>query len=161
MSAETEVSAKPRTKIWVDADACPAAIKEILYRVSSRLRIEVWLVANQQMGFASAPLVRFIQVSRGPDEADRLIAERCQKGDVVITADIPLAAKAVEKGAFVVQPRGELLSAENVGQRLAVRDLMTDLREQGLDTGGPPAFGPKDKQRFASTLDALLAGLLK
>lgn len=144
-------------RIWVDADACPAAIKEILYRAAGRREIEVILVANKPLHTPRSPWIRAVQVPGGFDVADRHIAEQVEKGDVVITADVPLAAKAIERGGHAINPRGELYTAENIGERLAVRDFMDELRSGGTITGGPSSFGKRDREKFANQLDRLLA----
>jgi uncharacterized protein len=150
-------------KIWVDADACPRPVKEMVYKASSRLKVPVCLVANSYMqpprGF---PYVSAVQVERGPDVADEHIVDQVQPEDMVITADIPLAALVVQKGAVGLNPRGELYTEENVRERLSMRDFMMGLRETGvLEGGGPPPFGPKDKSRFASSFDATLTRMLR
>jgi uncharacterized protein YaiI (UPF0178 family) len=144
-------------KIWVDADACPAAIKEILYRAAQRVGVPLTLVANQPLQTPPSKLIRSVQVRRGFDVADRHIAERLQPGDLVITADIPLAAEVIEKGGQAINPRGEHYTPENIRERLAVRDLMAELRDTGEVTGGPPPLGRSDRQAFANALDRLLA----
>jgi uncharacterized protein YaiI (UPF0178 family) len=143
--------------IWVDADACPAAIKEILYRAAQRVGVPLTLVANQPLQTPPSQLIRSVQVRRGFDVADKQIAEQVQPGDLVITADIPLAAEVIEKGAEAINPRGEHYTAENIRERLALRDLMAGLRDAGEVTGGPSPFGPSDRQAFANALDRLLA----
>ena len=143
-------------KIWVDADAAPKAVKEIIFRVSRRLRLPVRLVANRYQQTPRFKLIQSIQVSAGADVADDYIVEHCASGDIVITQDIPLADRVIEKGAHVLQPRGGTLTAANIKQRLSVRDFMDDLRGTGVQTGGPPPFGPKDRQRFANELDRLV-----
>lgn len=144
-------------RIWVDADACPRAIKEILYRAAERERIELTLVANAPLATPRSPFIRSIRVGQGFDVADRHIAELAQPGDLVVTADVPLAAQVVERGAVALDPRGGLYTADNVGERLAVRDLMDELRGMGVATGGPAALGKKERQAFANQLDRLLA----
>lgn len=144
-------------RIWVDADACPAAIKEILYRAAERTRVEVTLVANRPLHTPRSPYIRSIRVPGGFDVADRRIVERVEPGDLVVTADIPLAAEVVDCGALALDPRGELYTEENVAGRLAVRNLMDELRSGGMETGGPAAFGAKERQAFANQLDRLLA----
>jgi uncharacterized protein YaiI (UPF0178 family) len=144
-------------KIWVDADACPAAIKEILYRAAQRVGVPLTLVANQPLQTPPSKLIRSVQVRRGFDVADRHIAERLQPGDLVITADIPLAAEVIEKGGQAINPRGEHYTPENIRERLAVRDLMAELRDTGEVSGGPPPLGRSDRQAFANALDRLLA----
>jgi uncharacterized protein YaiI (UPF0178 family) len=145
-------------EIWVDADACPGAIKEILFRAAERTRVRVTLVANRALRTPRSRWVRTIRVPRGFDVADRQIVDRIQPGDLVITADIPLAAEVVEMGALALNPRGELYTVENVREALAVRDLMDELRRSGTETGGPPAFSHADRHAFANQLDRLLSG---
>jgi uncharacterized protein YaiI (UPF0178 family) len=146
-------------RIWVDADACPRAIQDILLRASRRLEVELIFVANKPLRVPSSPHVRALRVRAGSDEADRRIIQEATEGDLVITADVPLAAEAVGEGLHVLSPRGELFTEENVGERLAMRDLMDDLRSGGLETGGPAAFGRAERQAFANQLDRLLARL--
>ena len=143
--------------IWIDADAAPRACKDIVFRASERTGMAVVLVANQDQHTPKAQQIRAVRVGAGFDVADDYIVEHCEGGDLVITADIPLAAQVIEKGALVVDPRGEELTESNVRQRLAMRDFMDSLRGGGVMTGGPPPFGPKDKQRFANSLDRWLA----
>lgn len=142
--------------IWVDADACPNAIKRILYRAASRRGVDVVLVANQFISIPPSPHIRQLKVSRGFDEADDRIAAELQSGDLVVTADIPLAASVVERGGFALNPRGTLYSAENVRDHLARRNLMEERRSLGLTAGGPAALGPADIQAFANQLDRFL-----
>jgi uncharacterized protein YaiI (UPF0178 family) len=146
-------------QIWVDADACPGEAKEVLYKVVKRLQIPMTLVANQMMGIPKSELIRFELVGFGADVADRRIVELVNEGDLVISADIPLAAQAVAKGATVLDPRGEVLTGDNVGDRLAARNLMDDLRGSGMQTGGPAAYSARNKQDFANQLDRLLTKL--
>ncbi|HQX49867.1 MAG TPA: YaiI/YqxD family protein [Planctomycetaceae bacterium] len=146
-------------QIWVDADACPVEAKEVLYKVSKRLKIQIILVANQMMWIPSSSLIRLELVGAGADVADRRIVELLSKGDLVISADIPLAANAVARGATVLDPRGEELNADNVGARLAARNLMDELRGSGMQTGGPAAYSAKNKQDFANQLDRLITKL--
>ena len=144
--------------IWVDADACPNVIKDILYRAAERLAIPLTLVANQPLRVPRSKVIRAVQVTSGFDEADAWIAKQVAPGDLVITADIPLAAEVVERGATALDPRGEVYDAENVRQRLVMRDLMDQLRGSGMDVGGgPPPLGPQDRHAFASRLDRILA----
>ncbi len=143
--------------IWVDADACPNMIKEILFRAAERTQIPVTLVMNQSARTPRSPLIRHIQVASGFDEADRRIVELASAGDLVITADIPLAARIVEKGALALNPRGELYTVENIGERLAMRNLMDELRGGGLVRGGPAALDANDRKAFANSLDRVLA----
>lgn len=142
--------------IWVDADACPAAIKEILYRAAQRLEIPLTLVANQPIQTPPSPWIRSIQVRRGFDVADDHIADNLRPGDLVITADIPLAARVIEQGGEAINPRGERYTPENIRERLAIRDFMEMLRSAGTPTGGPPPLGPAERQAFANALDRLL-----
>ncbi|MFC5301405.1 YaiI/YqxD family protein [Azospira restricta] len=143
--------------IWVDADACPAVIKDILYRAAERTGLPLTLVANQWLKTPPYPNVRMVQVPAGFDVADRHIAEQVAAGDLVVTADIPLAAAVVEKGATAINPRGERYTAENIRQALDLRNFMESLRSSGVETGGPPAFSHADRQAFANQLDRLLA----
>ncbi len=143
-------------KIWVDADACPAVIKGILFKAAERTGVELTLVANKPMRMPSSLYIKLIQVKSGFDVADNEIVKRLSVGDLVITSDIPLAAEVIEKGGFVLDPRGELYSAENIRARLNMRDFMDTLRASGVDTGGPPALNQSDRQSFANHLDKLL-----
>jgi len=149
------------TTIWIDADACPAGIKEIVFRASERLQIPVCLVANAQMSTPPSPLVSAVCLAQGADAADKHILEAASADDIVITADIPLAAEIVEKGAVAIDPRGQLYTEDNVKERLSVRNFMQTLRGAGLVLGGPPPLAAADKQRFAATLDGLLTKKLK
>lgn len=142
--------------IWVDGDGAPKACKEIAFRASQRTGVALVLVANRQQYVPSRPTIRFVQVGAGFDVADDHIAQACRPDDLVITSDIPLAARVVDLGATVISFHGEELDAENVRERLSVRDFMDDLRSAGTVTGGPPPYGPKDKQRFANALDRWL-----
>lgn len=148
-------------KIWIDADACPRVIKEIAFRASERLQLPVSLVANKKLAKHETGLIESIVVADGFDVADDYIAEHAAGQDLVITADIPLAARIVAKGAVALDPRGELYSEENVGERLAMRDLIMELRADGLVQGGPAQFSLTDRQRFASSLDRLLTRMIK
>ena len=143
-------------KIWVDADACPVAIREILFRAAERTGVKVTLVANQPVRVPASPLVECVQVSPGFDVADNEIVRRAGRGDLVVTADIPLAAEVMGNGAHALSPRGELHSADTIGQRLNMRDFMDTLRASGIHTGGPPALSKRDRQSFANHLDTLL-----
>lgn len=144
-------------KIWVDADACPNAIKEILYRAANRVQIPLILVANQYLQTPPSPHISSIQVPSGFDVADDHIAQEVEAGDIVITADIPLAAQIVEKGAHGINPRGTLYTEQNIKQTLTMRNFMEEMRNTGQASGGPPPMDAKDKQAFANTLDKLLA----
>lgn len=148
-------------KIWIDADACPRVIKEIVFRASERLQIPVCLVANKKLSKHETHLVESIVVGDGFDIADDHIADNAAPVDLVITADIPLAARVVAKGGVALDPRGDLYTEENVGERLSMRDLMMELREGGLVQGGPSQFSLTDRQRFASSLDRLLTQMTK
>ena len=144
-------------QIWVDADACPVPVKQILFRAAQRTGVDLVLVANHPMQVPAAPNIRFQQVERGFDVADNAIADRVGEGDLVITADIPLAADVVERGCRALSPRGELYTRENVRARLNMRDFMATLRDSGVETGGAAPFSQADRQLFASRLDTLLA----
>lgn len=143
--------------IWVDADACPNVIKEILFRAAERARIEVVLVANQWLRTPASRYVRAIQVAGGLDVADSEIVQRAEPGDLVVTADIPLAALVLDKGVPALNPRGELYTADSIAQRLSLRNFMDELRGAGVDTGGPAAFHARDRQAFGNALDRWLA----
>ncbi len=148
-------------KIWVDADACPVVIKEILFKAADRTRIALILVANRPMRVPPSPFISFVLVGAGADVADNAIVQRLAAGDLVITADIPLASAVVDKGAHGLNPRGELYTAENIRERLSMRDFMADLRADGIETGGPPAMSKGDRQVFANQLDRLLTRYAK
>ncbi len=143
--------------IWVDADACPAVVKEILYRAAERARAPLTLVSNQPLRTPPSPFIRTLQVPRGFDVADHEIARRVEPGDLVVTADIPLAAQVIERGGHALDPRGELYSSETIRERLTMRDFMDELRASGVQTGGPPPLAQGDRQRFANQLDRFLA----
>jgi len=143
--------------IWVDADACPVLIKEILFRAAERKGITTTLVANQFLRVPKSPHIHFLQVKSGFDVADDEIVSRVKDGDLVITSDIPLAAEAIEKGAVALSPRGELHTTENIRGRLNMRDFMDTMRSSGVDTGGPPPLSQSDRQAFANHLDRILA----
>jgi uncharacterized protein len=143
--------------IWVDADACPAVVKDILYRAAERARVPLTLVANKPLRTPPSPFIRSLQVSRGFDVADNEIARRVEPGDLVVTADIPLAAQVIERGGHALDPRGELFSPDTIRERLTMRDFMDELRASGVQTGGPPPLAHGDRQRFANQLDRLLA----
>ena len=145
-------------KIYVDADACPTVIKDILYRVSQRTGIEVSLVANQALAIPRIPTVRAVQVSAGFDVADKRIVELVAKDDLVITADIPLAAEVIENGGKALNPRGELYTAANIKARLNMRDFMDSMRNSGVQVGGgPPPLTQRDRMIFANALDTYIA----
>ncbi|PLX60720.1 YaiI/YqxD family protein [Sedimenticola selenatireducens] len=144
-------------QIWVDADACPNVIKEILFRAAERLEIALILVANQPVRTPPSRFIRSIQVAAGFDVADNEIIRQAEAGDLVITADIPLASGVIEKGAYALNPRGELYTRENIRERLTLRNFMDELRGSGVNTGGPPALDKGDRQAFANQLDRFLA----
>lgn len=147
-------------QIWVDADACPSVIKEILFRAAERKQIATVLVANQLIRHPPSPWVRAVQVPKGFDVADNHIVECAIAGDLIITADIPLAAAVIENGAHALNPRGEFYSRENIRQLLDMRNFMDTLRSSGVETGGPPVFSQADRQNFANQLDRFLAKTL-
>lgn len=144
------------TEIWVDADAAPRAVKDVLFKAAQRRRVMVRLVAGQWQNLPNNAFLRFVQVAAGPDAADDYIAENVAAGDLVITADVPLAARVVARGAEALRPRGGLLDADNVQTQLSLRDFHDELRTGGVETGGPAPFTGKDKQRFADALDRWL-----
>lgn len=149
-------------KLWIDADAAPRDVKEIVFRAARRLELHTVLVANQRMPVPPGnPFVTSVRVEGGPDVADRHIADSAEPGDVAVTADIPLAAALVEKKVRVIDPRGEEYTPENVGERLTVRDFMDSLRGAGVETGGARPYGNKDKQAFAASLDRVLNRALR
>lgn len=143
--------------IWVDADACPAVIKDILYRAAVRAQVTLTLVANQPLLTPRSPFIKTLQVAAGFDVADQRITQLVQPGDLVITADIPLAAEVVERGAHALNPRGEIYTKENIKERLALRNFMGELRNNGVATGGPPTLNQGDRRAFANQLDRFLA----
>ena len=145
------------TRIWVDADACPGVIREILFRAAERAKVQVTLVANQWLRTPPSRFIQALQVPGGFDAADAAIVERVQPGDLVVTQDIPLAALVLEKGAQAVNPRGERYTPDNMAERLSMRNFMEELRGSGVQTGGPPAFHARDTQAFANQLDRWLA----
>lgn len=144
-------------QIWVDADSCPVPIREILYRAAERVRTQLTLVANKFVRHPASSYIRFLQVPEGLNAADARIVELMQPGDLVITADIPLAAAVIEKGGTALDPRGTLYTAENVRERLSMRNFLDELRSSGVNTGGPPALSTRERQQFANQLDKLLA----
>ena len=148
-------------KIWVDADACPVVIREILFKAAKRTGVEMTLVANQSIPVPRLATINMLQVSQGFDVADNEIVKRVGKNDLVITGDIPLAAEVIEKGAHALSPRGEMHSTENIRQRLNMRDFMETMRASGVATGGPPALNQRDRQSFANQLDKWLARATK
>ncbi len=148
-------------KIWVDADACPAVIKEILFRAAERTGLQLTLVANQTMRVPQSRCINFLQVASGFDVADNEIVKRLDAGDLVITGDIPLAAEVIDLGAYALNPRGEMYSADNIKARLTMRDFMDTLRSSGINTGGPPPLKKRDQKSFADQLDKLLTRYVK
>jgi len=143
-------------QIWVDADACPNVIKEILFRAATRAQVLLTLVANQLPRTPPSPFIKAIQVPSGFDVADSEIVQRLQSGDLVITADIPLAALVIEKGGHALNPRGEFYTTENIRERLVMRNFMDELRKTGVNTGGPAVLSLSDRQAFANQLDRFL-----
>ncbi len=143
--------------IWVDADACPKPIKEILFRAAERVRISLFLIANQPLRIPRSRYIKAIQVPGGFDVADHHIVQQVQAGDLVITADIPLAAAVIEKGAHALNPRGEFYNKDNIRQRLNMRNFMEELRSAGVATGGPTPFNQADRKAFADELDRFVS----
>ena len=156
MASKTAMSTR---EIWVDADACPRVVKEILYRAAERKGLQLTLVANQPLDVPRSRYIRTTRVGAGFDVADNHIVQQMKAGDLVITADIPLASEVevIEKGGVVLNPRGELYTVDNIRQRLNMRDFMETLRSSGIDTGGPASFSQADRRAFANALDRLLA----
>lgn len=146
-----------KVAIWVDADACPRVIREILFRAAQRVSVPLTLVANHALQIPKSPLIRCLQVEQGFDKADNYIAQQVRENDLVVTSDIPLAAEVIEKGALVISARGERYTRNNVRQRLNMRDFMETMRSSGEVTGGPPALGQRERQAFANALDQYLA----
>ncbi len=143
--------------IWVDADACPTVIKEILYRAATRTQLPLTLVANQHLKVPPSAFIKTVQVAAGFDVADNYIAQHVCAGDIVVTADIPLAADIVEKNAYGINPRGTLYTEQNIRQTLSMRNFMEEMRNSGQASGGPPPLDQRDRQAFANALDRLLA----
>ena len=144
-------------KIWVDADACPIVIKDILFKAAERTETQLTMIANQMIRTPPSRFISSVQVSSGFDVADNEIVERSRSGDLVITGDIPLAADVIAKGGFALSPRGELFTTENIKARLNIRDFMDTMRGSGINTGGPPPLSPQDRKTFADHLDRILA----
>ncbi|MEO0349340.1 MAG: YaiI/YqxD family protein [Cyanobacteria bacterium P01_A01_bin.15] len=144
-------------KIWVDADACPNVIKEILYRAAKRLQIQLTLVANAPLQIPASAWIESVQVRSGLDVADSYIVQHMAPDDLVITADIPLAANVIERGGYALNPRGEFYDDGNIRERLSMRNFMETLRNSGVETGGPPALNRRDREAFANQLDRFLA----
>ena len=147
--------------IWIDADACPAPVKEIVVRAAERLKLPVVFVANKAIQVPRSPLISTVHVGKGLDVADAHIAAHAQRGDLAVTQDIPLAAALVKKGVVTIDVRGEPFTEENIDERLSLRNFYQELRESGVSTEGPKAFAPQDRQRFASTLDRELSRLVR
>lgn len=143
--------------IWVDADACPVAVKEMIFRAANRAQIQTTFVANQRIPVPPSKYLKSVQVASGFDVADDEIVKRCIAGDLVITSDIPLAAEVIEKDAQALSSRGELYTKGNIGGRLNMRDFMDTMRASGVQSGGPPPLGPREKQEFANQLDKIIA----
>ena len=148
-------------KIWVDADACPVVIKEILFKAADRTKITTTLVANHHVRIPPSPYISFMQVSSGFDVADDEIVKRIAANDLVITSDIPLADEVIDKGGVALSPRGELYTKENIKSRLNIRDFMDTMRASGVHTGGPPALNQTDRQNFANHLDRIITQFKK
>jgi len=143
-------------RIWVDADACPVVIKEILFKAADRTKIAITLVANHYVRIPPSPFIKFMQVSSGFDVADDEIVKRIEANDLVITSDIPLADEVIDKSGLALSPRGELYTKENIKSRLNIRDFMDTMRASGVHTGGPPALNQTDRQNFANHLDRII-----
>ena len=146
-------------RIWVDADACPGPVRDIVVRAANRAQVQAVFVANQWIRLPTSPWLRAMQVAQGPDEADNAIASQLAAGDLVVTQDIPLAARAIEAGAAAMDPRGEVHTPDTIAQRLSMRNFMDELRGADVQTGGPSAFHARDRQAFAAGLDRWLARL--
>ena len=144
-------------KIWIDADACPREAKDLVFKSAGRLNIQIIMVANSYMNFPTTPLIQFVHVDQGADVADQYIVDHVETNDLVITADIPLAAKIVEKGAIAMNPRGEIYDEDNISERLSMRDFMSELRGEGLVIGGSAPYSANDRQLFANNLNAILS----
>ncbi|MGD1940450.1 MAG: YaiI/YqxD family protein [Leptolyngbyaceae cyanobacterium] len=143
-------------QIWVDADACPKVIKEIIFRAARRVEVRTTLVANQALTIPASPYIDSVQVKAGLDVADGYIVQHLAPKDLVVTADIPLAAEAIAKGAYALNPRGEFYDEVNIRQRLSMRNFLDELRSGGVETGGPPPFNQRDREAFANQLDRFL-----
>ena len=152
-------SSLPTMTLWIDADACPRILREVIFRAADRHRLPTIFVANQPVGITPSTLIRSIQVSGGADMADQEIVSRMKAGDLVMTQDIPLAAQVIEKGGTALHPRGEVFTTENVRARLHLRDFMDSLRGAGVQTGGPPPLNDRDKKQFADGLEKTIVRL--
>jgi uncharacterized protein YaiI (UPF0178 family) len=157
MYADDILSGGKLMQIWVDADACPRVIRDILFRAAERLHVSLTLVANRPLQTPPPPYIKAMQVDDGLNMADNQIVQKLQHGDLVITADIPLAAEVIKKGGHALDPRGYFYTKGNIGERLAMRNFMDELRSGGVDTGGPSSFSQSDRQAFANQLDRFLA----
>ena len=149
------------TKIWIDADACPLAIKEVVFKAAQRTKTPATLVANSQMRIPSSEYISLVVVEKGADVADAYIVDHCSSKDLVITADIPLADLIVQKKALAINPRGKIYTADSIKEALSIRNFMDDMRSAGMVSGGPPPFNPKDVQAFANGFDRLLTKALR
>ncbi len=147
-------------KIWIDGDACPRVIKEVLFRAADKRQVALILVANKTIAVPRSRFISSLRVEAGPDVADAEIVRRLEAGDLVVTADIPLASLVIEKGGMALDPRGEIYTPENIGERLSMRNFMEDLRNSGVETGGPAGFSASDRQAFANQLDRILTRVL-
>lgn len=156
MLVQRKMTSRP-TIIWIDADACPKVVKELIYKAATRTNTKVILVANAYQTIPLSPLFEMIVVGKGDDVADQYIVDHVSKNDLVITADIPLAAKVVEKEAWALNPRGEIYDEDNIGEILSMRNFMKDLRDSGSITGGPASFSKKDIEQFANSLNKILS----
>lgn len=143
-------------KIWVDADAAPRAVKDVLIRASQKRKVSIVFVANRNLSVPVSSRLQMVAVEAGADVADDYIAENCSDGDLVVSADVPLAARVVERGGTVIQPRGRVLDHDNIDEALSIRNFGDSLRSSGIETGGPPPFKPEDKQKFSNALDRWL-----
>ena len=148
-------------KIWVDADACPITIKDIIIRAAQRKKIDTYFVANHPIKVPPSPYLSFTQVEQGFDVADNFIVQRAERGDLVITQDIPLASEVIAKDCHAINPRGERWTKDNIGARLNMRDFMETMRSSGIQTGGPSALNQRDKMTFANSLDRILAKAIR
>lgn len=147
--------------LWIDADATPRDVKELVYRAAERLQVKTVLVANGSLTVPRSPFISTVRVGQGLNVADGYIVRESAAGDVVVTADIPLAGELVPKGVVVIDPRGELYTEDNIQERLSLRNFMQEMRDSGVATGGPKAFGPREKQQFANALDRVLTQVLR
>jgi len=147
--------------LWIDADACPGPVKEIVYRAADRLKLKTVLVANGNLTIPRSPFISTVRVGQGLDVADQYIVQAAGKGDVAVTADVPLAAQLVPKGVYVIDPRGDESTPDNIEERLTMRNFMKEVRDSGVQTSGPKSFDARTKQQFANALDRILSRALK